>query len=349
MKITVIVCTFNRCDSLRPTLESLALLRMPDSLQWEAIIVDNNSKDRTRAVVDEYVTRFPGRFRYHFEPQQGLSFARNSGIHQADGDILVFTDDDVIVEPAWLEHMAAPLIAGKCSGVGGKILPARDFVCPDWLELKGQWSHGGVLALFDPNQPAGETTTTPFGASMAFRKEMFERYGLFRTDLGRKGNNAMSNEDTEFGRRLLAGGERLWYEPSAVVYHTIDEKRINPRYFLKFWYNYGRSESRERSNRSNVWVFPRWFFSLPLILFNVLPTRVGIWLTSSNPKHRFFFKCVVWKTFGEMTELPRIWLDERRRKNKGPETQNTALDVPKANGSLREFGPGMENRPPGVS
>lgn len=349
MKITVIVCTFNRCDSLRLALESLALLRVPDALQWEVLVVDNNSNDQTRAVAEDFCQKYPGCFRYLFEGKQGKSFALNTAIREAHGSIFAFTDDDVIVEPTWLEQLTAPLVAGACGGVGGKILPGRGFVCPDWLELKGQWSQGGVIALFDLNQPAGEITTPPFGANMAFRKEMFERYGLFRTDLGRNGGNVISNEDTELGRRILAKGERLWYEPSAVVYHSIAEKRLNKGYFLKFWYEYGRSESREHSNRSNVWIFPRWLFSAPLIFFNVLPARVRIWLTSSDPKRRFFFKCVVWKTFGEIRELPRIWLKERRRKDKAQGMQNAALAIQETSGTLHEFGPGMENRPPGVS
>jgi glycosyltransferase involved in cell wall biosynthesis len=348
MKITVIICTYNRCDSLLPTLESLALSRVPAAHDWEVIVVDNNSKDRTREVVEAFCARHPRRFRYHFERQQGLSSARNSGVNQAAGDILVFTDDDVLVEPTWLEKLTAPLIAGECSGVAGKILPAPGFVCPDWLALAGDWNQGGVLALFDPGASAGETKTPPFGANMAFRRDVFQRYGLFRTDLGRKGDNAMSNEDTEFGRRLIAGCARLWYQPSAVVYHSIAENRVEKRYFLKFAYEYGRSQARESSNRSSVWIFPRWFFSVPMILLRVIPPRVATWWISSDPKRRFFFQCVVWKNLGEVSELPRIWLDERRRK-KAPRGQTAELEIQSTSGSLGKLGSSIENRPPGVS
>ena len=73
MKITVILCTFNRSNSLPKALDSVAAQVLPESVAWEVIVVDNNSSDQTRAVTEDYCRRYPGRFRYLFEPQQGLS------------------------------------------------------------------------------------------------------------------------------------------------------------------------------------------------------------------------------------------------------------------------------------
>jgi GT2 family glycosyltransferase len=148
---------------------------------------------------------------------------------------------------------------------------------------------------------------------MAFRAEIFRKHGGFRTDLGRSAESMLGNEDTELGRRLLAGGERLWFEPLAIVYHGIPENRLTKSYFLGFWFNYGRAAVREHANRSNVWKIPRWCFSVPIIIFNVLPARLRLWLFARDPKRRFFFKCTVWRTFGEIFELPRIWLETKRR------------------------------------
>ena len=105
MKTTVIVCTYNRCESLANTLDSLAKSIVPASTEWEVLIVDNNSSDRTRQVVEDFSRRFPGRFRYTFEPCQGKSFALNRGIRETQADVLAFTDDDVIAEPTWLWNL----------------------------------------------------------------------------------------------------------------------------------------------------------------------------------------------------------------------------------------------------
>ncbi len=84
MKISVILCTHNRCQSLAKALNSLAALTLPESVEWEVLVVDNNSSDGTREVVQrDFCGRYPGRFRYLFEPQPGKSYALNAGIRQA--------------------------------------------------------------------------------------------------------------------------------------------------------------------------------------------------------------------------------------------------------------------------
>src|SRR5579862_7177185 len=102
MHITVILCTYNRAETLGKALDSVAAQNMPISLTWEVLVVDNNSRDRTREVVQQYAAKFPGRFRYFFEPAQGLSRARNAGIAQATGDVIAFMDDDVTLDCNWL-------------------------------------------------------------------------------------------------------------------------------------------------------------------------------------------------------------------------------------------------------
>lgn len=103
MKITVILCTYNRCRSLAKALESVAASQVPASVDWEVLVVDNNSGDQTRQVVENFSTRSPDRFRYLFEPKPGKSHALNSGIRESSGENLVFMDDDVTVEPTWFK------------------------------------------------------------------------------------------------------------------------------------------------------------------------------------------------------------------------------------------------------
>lgn len=149
MNITVIVCTYNRCQSLSKALDSIAALILPDSIEWEVLIVDNNSKDHTRDVVEGFCHRHPGRFRYLYEPHQGKSHALNAGIQDARGKVLAFTDDDVTVERTWLRDLTAALHDDQWVGAGGRTLPDRMFSPPGWLPLQDKYALG-PLAVFAP-------------------------------------------------------------------------------------------------------------------------------------------------------------------------------------------------------
>ena len=308
MKITVILCTYNRSPMLAGTLESLAASEMPSSVEWEALIVDNNSEDETEKVVRDFSSRYPGRFRYLLEKQAGKSFALNAGIRAADADILAFTDDDLFVEPTWLQNLTAPLMNGEWAGCGGRTLPANAFSPPDWMAVEAPYSQAGILfASFDHGCEPCELKIAPYGANMAFRREMFEKYGMFRTDLGPSPNGSIPrpNEDTEFGRRLLSGGERLRYEPLAVVCHPVVQSRITKKYFLSWWFDYGRAEMRERKQRPSVWGVPRRYVSISNRVLHIIPQRAFRWLLESDPKLRFFYKCWTWVAAGELAEMWR--------------------------------------------
>jgi glucosyl-dolichyl phosphate glucuronosyltransferase len=296
MKITVILCTFNRCQSLSKALESVAAQILPNSSEWEVLVVDNNSSDQTRELAVDYSHRYPGRFRYLFEPQQGKSHALNRGVHESNGEVLAFMDDDVTVEPTWLSNITAPLQRGTWAGVGGRIVPPLDFSPPPWLALEGDHELGGILALFDKGQEGTELTEAPFGTNMAFRKEIFEKYGLFRPDLGPRPGSEIRGEDTEFGRRVLKGGDRLWYEPSAVVHHAVPATRLQKQYFLHFLYDQGRASIREKGRRPTILFFLG-------IVTRSLRTRMIGWLFALDPKKRFQRKCMVWMTFGQIAEI----------------------------------------------
>src|SRR5262249_15103786 len=123
MNITVILCTYNRCQSLAKALESIAVSTMPQSLAWEVVVVDNNSNDQTRQVIETFCGTHPGRFLYVFESRQGLSAARNAGIREAAGEIVAFMDDAVIVHPTWLQALTEPLHSGEWAGSGGPVRP----------------------------------------------------------------------------------------------------------------------------------------------------------------------------------------------------------------------------------
>lgn len=290
-------------------MDSLANSVLPASTKWEVLVVDNNSSDRTPKTVTEVAERYPAPLRYISEPNQGKSFALNTGIGESRGDILVFLDDDVTVEPTWLRNLTAALSNDKWAGVGGRTLPTEPFSPPSWLPFSAPYCFGGILcALFDLGEEPCELRQAPYGANMAFRKVMFERYGRFRTDLGPSPFEEIPrpNEDTEFGRRLMAAGERLRYEPSAVVYHPIPKERLNKEYFLAWWFDLGRAEIRERGSRPRFYGIPRHYLSIPRMIGTHLSVRALHWICSFNAQERFFWKCWTWVMAGEIVETYRL-------------------------------------------
>jgi len=255
---------------LAKTLESVARSVVPNSVQWDVLVVDNNSTDQTREVIEGFCLGYPGRFSYLFEPRQGKSYALNTGFARAGGEVLAFVDDDVVVDPQWLYHLTAPLSGGEWAGAAGRILPEAGFVPQPWMDARSRYGLA-PLAIFDMGSEAGELKEPPFGTNMAFCKKMFLKHGQFRTDLGpQKGSERGKNEDSEFGARLLGAGEHLWYEPSAIVYHAVPQNRTRRKYFQTWWFEKGRADIRE----SGIPKDTRWYVArIPLHLFR----RLAIW------------------------------------------------------------------------
>lgn len=299
MDITVILCTHNRKDLLAKSLGSLARQEIAASITWEVLVVDNNSSDSTPSVVDELCIAFPGRFRYLFEPQVGKSHALNTGIREAQGRLLAFVDDDVIVEPTWLQNLTVALKSSDWAGAGGRILPIWNCAPPEWLPRFGKQALGPLVG-FEPGLEAGPLLEPPFGTNMAFRKVMFEKYGGFRTDLGPRPNSEIRSEDTEFGSRLLAAGEHLRYEPSATVYHPVPPNRLRKAYFLDWWFDKARADIRQFGIPSET----RWsIYGVPACFIRRVITWALRWLVAFGPSQRFSCKINVWINAGRSSNV----------------------------------------------
>lgn len=313
LNITVLLCTCNRAQSLVTTLESIAASQLPDSVSWEVLVVDNNSTDQTRDVIRSFSQRYPGRFRYLLEPKPGKCYALNSGIANALGEVLAFVDDDVTVDPAWLRSLTEGLLGGEWVGVAGRILPAEPFTPPPWLSWKYRVGGfrpdplGVICAYFDlGNEPVElDLDHLPYGANMAFRRWAFEKCGGFRLDLGPRPNSQIRNEDIEFARRVIQAGGRLRYEPSAVVYHPLPQGRLSKKFFLSWWFDFGRAIVIERGDRPDV-VGVSWNC---LSLLHRVTTIVGLTfrgMFAVRPEKRFFCKCMVRREAGMVVELYRL-------------------------------------------
>jgi glucosyl-dolichyl phosphate glucuronosyltransferase len=302
-RISIILCTYNRSQKLARALESIARSQLAASLQWEVLVVDNNSKDNTRNVADTYCQRDSMHCRYTFEAQQGKSFALNRGVKEASGDILAFVDDDIVVERDWLSELTKPFADARWAGTGGRVHLPVGFCPPRWMATEGNASLASILAEFDQGTSPHELTIPPIGNNMAFRKEVFERFGGFRTDLGPTPGSQIRHEDTEFGTRVMKGGGRILYVPSAVVRHDVEEGRLRKEYFLAYHFDYGRALVREKGRRKPIGFISRRVISLANRVFDILPGRFITWLRERNEQKRFFNKCRVWTTLGEIKEL----------------------------------------------
>jgi glucosyl-dolichyl phosphate glucuronosyltransferase len=308
MDITVILCTFNRCKVLANALTSVAGQEFADFVTWEVLVVDNGSTDQTSAVVTEFCQKYPDRFSYLFEPQSGKSNALNSGIRQARGHILAFIDDDVILEPTWLANLTFRLRTGSFVGAGGRVLPKWDRTPPKWFPKSGRFADGPLVA-FDLGTKSEPLLEPPYGTNMAFLREVFERHGKFRTDLGPRPNSEIRGEDTEFALRLFASGEKLSYEPTAIVYHPVPEYRLQKEFFLRWWFDKARADVRTKgiSNESTWRVY-----GIPLVMFRRLIVWTVRWLVSLEPSQRFSCKINVWISVGRILECYQHFSDAKK-------------------------------------
>jgi len=224
--ISAIVCTHNNHNQLVSTLESLLQQTLPAE-KFEVIIVDNASSDQTRAVCAGYP-----QFHYIFEAQAGLSHARNAGIAAASSKLLAFIDDDAEADAGWLEELVRTFESdADIWAAGGKVLPIWDAPRPAWLTEE----HHRSLSLIDwgSEQRALKWPERIIGTNCAFRTQVFEQMGNFKTELGRIGKAMLGNEDTEIQERIHDSGRQVFYTPTAVVFHHVPAERMTREYLQK--------------------------------------------------------------------------------------------------------------------
>ncbi len=216
MDVSVILCTRNRADQLATTLKSLGAMAVPPNLRWELIVVDNNSSDDTRRVAQECAATSALAVRYLFEGRQGLSHARNTGLAHAQGELVLFTDDDVAVANDWLAQMVDVFRRTSCDAAVGKTELAPGVLRP-WMNDYFR----GVLAAMD-FELGGPLELV--GVNMGFRRSVLQRVREFDPELG---SGALGlGEETLFGWQLMEAGYTIAYARHAVVVHHPDVSRL---------------------------------------------------------------------------------------------------------------------------
>ena len=238
-KISVVICTHNRCDQLRDTLSSLSQTSVPEDLTWELIVVDNNSTDRTKEVVGSFANSSVNP-KYLFEVKPGLSQARNRGIAEARGEIISFLDDDVIVDKNWLAQIRLAFEQYNCMCLGGRVFLFGDPKMPRWWHKNfdvavGRFDRGEQVIRYEKDDEG----LIGIGANMSFRRVVFERYGSFDAEMGRVGNQQRTGEETDLVLRLRRNNELAIYYPKALVYHCVPENRFSKKYLRVNAYHFG--------------------------------------------------------------------------------------------------------------
>ena len=237
--VSVVVPTFNRQQLLGRTLETL-LHQRAGSVRYEVLVVDNNSTDDTRAVVETFVHRWRN-VRYFFEPRPGVSHARNTGIAAARSPLIAFIDDDVEADPTWIATIKQTFDHHpELDCVGGKIEARWPEPPPAWLTP----SHWGAVALQagkrqTPYVDATNASPCLMTANFASRRAALEQVGGFSPDY-------LRDEDRELQLRLWAAGKRGMYVDEIAVTTEVPRERMTKAYHRQFYRRAGAMHARMR-------------------------------------------------------------------------------------------------------
>lgn len=311
MKIEIIICTYNRAERLKRTIQSILSAEMPDNIDVGVIIANNNSADDTETLIKEFSRNGSvPKIKYLFEGTQGKSHALNAALSHINADVIAFTDDDVIVDKGWIKEIINAIKrypAHNC--FGGKAVAVYPENVPKWLDMHG--SMGFLKSVFvdrDDGNTEGEygihtISDTPGGVNMFFRREAIAKNGLFRTDLGHIGNELGFSEDTEYCQRLMEKGERFMYIPSAVVYHPVHSGRLSKDYILMWQYKCGISEVRRSKGYKNAVRL----LGVPRYIYRKFIQHAAGWCFSCQSRKRFYHKLKLYYSSGEIVEHMRLW------------------------------------------
>ena len=293
MLVSVVICTYNRHLSLQDTLESL-IAQTADRETFEVIVVDNHSDDATRQTVQEMAGCANLNIRYLYEVRRGKAYALETGIQEAKGEILAFTDDDVIVDTKWIENIQKAFIGQRIACLGGRIRPL-------WLCEKPKWYDErffGVIVEYDRGDQFMQIKTgvLPFGANLILSAEVPKKHGGFRQDLASA--SFMRSEDTEMCRRLLSNGEPVYYAPDVVVWHKVTAGRMIKSFFRNWFYTYGAARSRigipKESGHRKIFNVPRWRYRNAITtIFRAMGEGL-----KGRPSEAFYYETRFWRELG---------------------------------------------------
>jgi glycosyltransferase involved in cell wall biosynthesis len=306
MRVTVAIPTYNRAGLLRQTLAGIVRQDFPRD-QFEILVIDNNSRDDTAAVVTSFATARPAP-RYLLERQQGLDYARNRAIAEAQGEIILFGDDDILAEPDWIARMVAPFAtpAGpRIGAVGGEVIPVFPDGLPSWV---AEW-HGPLA--FRPEAGPLPPHQSPMGANLAFPRTVFTQLGRFHAGLDRAAGNYFSGGDSEMIRRVRAAGLEVWFAPQGAVRHQMPASRTTLRYATHHAFDSARSRVIDRAAGPGAggYLISRFGANLAKATGFALVALAQALLGRTGPAKKALVRA--WRSCGYIYQIPRSLLGKQ--------------------------------------
>jgi len=242
LKISVVICTYNRAAYIQDAMQSLYDQTIERG-DYEVIVVNNNSTDNTELVCRSFIEAHnDARFHFYNEPEQGASFARNTGAHHALSPLLCFMDDDAVADKDYLERIVKFFEERPdAGGLGGRIIPKYIPAEPHWMShyvssLVGHFHYNESICVFRPGK-------YPLESNMIVRKQDFDAINGFNAALpGVKGTLRIGGEGKDFFLRLQALGRKIYYDPSIRVHHVVEVAKLTDEYLYRVASGIGRGE-----------------------------------------------------------------------------------------------------------
>lgn len=290
MKVSVIICTYNREKFLPDCLESLVQQNSNPNL-YEVIIINNNSSDSTDAICQKFIADHAGHHLvYHVETQQGLSYARNAGIKLSNGEILCYIDDDAIAQSNFIEEIIQAFDKNpQMDGMGGKILAKFESQIPAW---HNKFTSPPLFSTHDLGEKEKYYLKSqyPIGCNMAVKRSVIDDIGKFNVKLGRTGKKLLGGEEKDFFQRMKSKNYKIKYIPSVVVQHQIDSYRTDKEFVEKLSKRMG--ESKKIFARMNSSVLKESLIELYKFMGTLILALFFLFRNPSASKHLIQFR---WK------------------------------------------------------
>jgi len=306
--LSVIIATYNRCQMLPRVFKSLLNQKGIDAFDFEILVVDNNSTDKTAQVVDSFLPQFKNKLRYILETQQGKAFAVNRAIKESRGEILIFTDDDVVAGEFWLNNIVECFKKYNCDGLGGRVLAEYPQNTPGWVKENADILTGPIV-LYDYGEeikPYAKPMYEFLGANFAFKKSIFEECGYFRTDIG-PGKGTLG-EDTELINRFLKAGKKLYYCGKAVLWHPAESSRMSLKYIGNWNVALGRyrfiADEQRKIDQNLIY----WFGMPRYLILNLFRNLIRLILNIFNKRGFLLAWIDLSRNWGKATEIRKNYL-----------------------------------------
>lgn len=256
--LTLIFATYNGSHTLPRMLNSLLELNQPPDA-WNIIAVDNGSSDATSKILNNYLSKLP--LTILDQPERGKNKALNLALKQSLGDLVVFTDDDVIADRTWLTVLHECAVKHPEVDIfGGAILPFWETPPEEWI-IKSI-PESVAFAITDPTIPEGPVSPgLIWGPNMMVRRTVFDAGHRFKEDIGPTKGMYIMGSETEFTVRVVGLGHKTWFCPLAQVQHIIRTHQLNRDWIMKRAIRYGRSEYLQALKNGNNEVGQSWMFS----------------------------------------------------------------------------------------